>query len=67
MVADWMQALLEDDGMVDTFLAHHGRLPFPACGNFDIILVHFPRCFKLDGTLDAPRAVVYLVPMLIVC
>ena len=36
-------------------------------GNFDIILVHFPRRFKLDGTLDAPCAVLYLVPMIIAC
>ena len=36
-------------------------------GNFDIMLVHFPRCLKLDGTLDAPGAVIFLVPMLLVC
>ena len=36
-------------------------------GNFDFILGHFPRLFKLYTTLHAPRAVIYLGPMLIVC
>ena len=30
-------------------------------------LVHFPRRFKLNSTLDSQCAVPYLVPMLIVC
>ena len=35
-------------------------------GNFDIILDHFPRSFKLE-TLHAPCVVIYLVCVLIVC
>ena len=35
-------------------------------GNFDIILDHLPRSFKLDNALHAPCAVIYLVPMFIV-
>ena len=32
-----------------------------------VILVHFRRCFRLDDTPHAPCALLYLVPMLIVC
>ena len=45
-----------------------------AYGNFDIIIIlggffldHFPRSFKVYNTSHAPRAAIYLVPMLIVC
>ena len=36
-------------------------------GNFDIILDHLPRGHTLDSTPHVPRALIYLVPMLIVC
>ena len=34
---------------------------------YDIILDRFPRSVKLYNTPHAPRAVIYVVPMLIVC
>ena len=36
-------------------------------GNCDILLDHSPRSFKLCNAQHAPRAVIYLVPMLIMC
>ena len=36
-------------------------------GNLAIILDHFPRHFQLCNALHALRAVVYVVPMPIVC
>ena len=36
-------------------------------GNFDIILVHFPRVSQLHPTPHAPCAMLHLVPMLVVC
>ena len=36
-------------------------------GSFDIIFDHFPRSFKLPPYVHASRAVIYVVPMLIVC
>ena len=53
--------------LVKTWNPQEDNASAPECGNFDIVLDHFPRGHRLFSTPYAPRALICSVPMLNVC